>query len=206
MCKTLREQTLKNISINNTKIIDCIIKYINNLLNIDLYKESNYIKCSEDIKKIKSFYKQTIKRLLNIIERHSMKERLLLEDVKKGQELLNIKKSQTVKSPTISDGIFAQMPGNSQEKILISIGEEIEKQNQRIKKYDDFVTAFEKEKCIIQDFIELSPYTVGVEVLIRHFIEGQSYKDIAIKMNYEEIYYAWKRAAADLSMILMFAL
>ena len=135
-----------------------------------------------------------------------MKERLLLEEVEKGQKILTMKKALTVKSPSMSSEVFAASLGNSQEQILIDIGEETEKQKQRIKKYDAFVSEHEKEKVLIREFIELSPNTPGVEAIIRHFIEGQPFREIADVMSYEQVYTIWKRALDDLAVILMFDL
>ncbi len=66
MCKNPKVKTLKEISSNksNMEVVDNIIKYINYNLNLDLYKEYKSIK-DLDLKKCKSFYKQSIKRLFN---------------------------------------------------------------------------------------------------------------------------------------------
>jgi len=207
MCKNPKIKTLKEISVNknNIKIIDDIIKYININLNIDLYKEYNNIK-ELDLKKCKSFYKQTIKRLFNLIERHTMKENLLLKEMKKGQEILNLKKAATVKSPSISDGIFSSKPGNSQEKILISICNEQEEQSKRTKRYDDYVEKNKEEKKLIQSFIELSPYTTGVEIAIRHYILGEKFCDIAENLCYSNARTPSENVLDDLALILYLSL
>ena len=207
MCKNPKIKTLKEISVNknNIKIIDDIIKYININLNIDLYKEYKSIK-DLDLKKCKSFYKQTIKRLFNLIERHSLKERLLLEELKRGQEILDLKKAQTVKSPSISDGIFASKPGNSQEQILISICNEQDEQSKRTKKYDEFVEQFKEEKKLLQSFIELSPYTTGVEITIRHYILGERFCDIAENLCYSNARTPSENVLDDLALILYLSL
>ena len=209
MCKTLREQNLKQIAISNDSLLNNIIIFINSNLNIDLYKESNNIKSSEDIKKITAFYKQTVRRLLNLIERHSMKERLLLEDIEKGQRILNVKKAATVQSPNYGSEVGKQENGyhpNSQEQILLSIEEEHIRQANRTKKYDDFVEEFKQEKELIQQFIELSPNTTGVEATIRHYILHEKHKSIEDKLCHSNVRTAIGRVTADLGMILMYAL
>ncbi len=135
-----------------------------------------------------------------------MKERLLLEKMQKGQEILNLKKAQTVKSPSISDGVHATMPGNSQEKILISICEEQKEQEKRTQEYDDFVAKCKEEKKLMQSFIELSPYTTGVEITIRHYILGERFCDIAEKLSYSNARTPSENVLDDLAIILYLSL
>lgn len=209
MCKTLREITLQQIANSNNTILDNIIVFINNNLNIDLYRESNNIKSSNDIKKIKAFYKQTVKRLLSLIERHSMKERLLLEDIEKGQRILDMKKSATVQSPSYGSEAGKQENGyhpNTQEKILIAIEEEWKRQTKRIEKHEVFVEQFENEKALIQSFIELSPYTTNAEVGVRHYVLGERFCKIEDKLCHSNVRTAIGRLIDDLGMILMYAL
>ena len=227
MCKTLREQQLKQIAndSNNNILLNNIIIFINKNLNIDLIKEYNSLNVvkyrdiinidsndeftSEKIKKIKAFYKQTVRRVLNLIERQAMKERLLLEDIEKGQRILNMKKSATVQSPNYGSEVGKQENGyhpNSQEKILIAIGEEMQKQEKKIAKYDEFSKEFEEQKSLIQQFIELSPNTTGVEATIRHYIMHEKHKSIEDKLCHSNVRTSIGRLTADLGMILMYAL
>lgn len=212
MCRTPREVDLKSISNNNIKLLNNIIEIIDNNIKVNLYREFKDISINLDnineFKKTKSFYKQTIKRLLNTIERYSMKERLLLEDIEKGQRLVEMKKAATVQSPnygfeaSFNDGYRP----NTYEIKLHAIEEELEKQDQRIKKYDDYVKQHEEEKDLLTKFIELSPNTPGVEGLIRHFFNGESYESISKKLKYSNIKTMSYRALDDVAMILMFSL
>ena len=208
MCKLDRKDLLNEVAVNNIKIVNSIIKYINNKLNINLYNNSNIKELynNNEIKKIKNYYKTVVNRLISLIERNAMQENLLLDAIQKSQRVLKAKQALTVKSPAISDGVHSGSIGNSQEKILISIGEEIKKQEALFSKYDQCTNQHRKEKELIKSFINLSPRTTGVEVLIRHYVEGQDYKEIKNTMQYYEVYNARKRAIDDLAIILMVTL
>lgn len=214
MCKTNKNERLKEISKNNNEVLNGVIEIINKEIKLDLYKEvdtledKNINNITSNIIKSKSFYKQVVKRLLNLIERKSMKERILFQEIEKGNHLLQYKRALTVKSPAYDNqaSFNEGYRPNTHESALIDIYEEEQKQKQRIINYDSYVKDFEKDKIIIQEFIELLPNTKATEVFIRHFINGDKYSDIAKVVMYEEVYYLAKRGIDDLALILMSAL
>lgn len=197
----------------NQLVIDRVINYINLELNINLYKDySNNININDNNSLIlnKSYYRQVVRRLLNLIERHSLKEKLLFEEMEKGSKILKIKEAATVKSPSYDGSESGKQENgykaNTQEKLLIDIEEERLKQAQRINAYDLFTKSFTDNKELTKEFIELAPNTRAVEIMIRHYFNGERYCDIARKMMYEEVYNLEKRAVDDLSLILMYSL
>ncbi len=212
MCKISKNERLKEISMNNLGVITDIIVILNKELNIKLYKEevleNDGTGVVKTLLKTKSFYKQAIKRLLNLIERKSLKEMLLFKEVKKGNELLQYKRAVTVKSPAYDNqaSFNEGYRPNTHESALIDIYEEEQKQKQRIINYDSYVKDFEKDKNTIQEFIELLPNTKATEVFIRHYINSEKYNDIAKAMYYEKVSYLVQRGIDDLALILMSAL
>jgi hypothetical protein len=214
--KMAKIDKIKEIAKENINLIDRIIRYINLELKLDLYKEVNLnieeINNSNNINnnliKSKSFYKQTIKRLLNLIERKSLKEMLLFKEVEKGNQLLEYKRAVTVKSPSYENQASFNngYRANTHEQMLIDIYEEEQKQKQRINAYDLFVKSFEANKKMLQEFIELLPNTKAAEVLIRHYLHSERFCDIAKAIMYEEAYTLSKRGIDDLALILMSAL
>ena len=213
MCRTPKEEKLKKIAKDNSKLIDKVIVYINTELNIELYRDISNIKNIKEsnYKKTTAFYKQTILRLLNKIEFYSMKERLLMLDIEKGQKLLNYKKSLTVTSVAYGGseaGFNNGYKPNTQEKVLIEVDEERKKQEKRLLNYDLFMKSFEANKKMIKDFVELAPNVNAAEIIIRHFIYGQKFSEISKAMSYEKesLYVIWQRAVDELTTILELSL
>ena len=213
MCRTPKEENLNRIAKDNSKLLDKVILYINTELNIDLYKNYTNIENSSNsinIKKITAFYKQTIIRLLSTVESHAMKERMLMLDIEKGNNLLNYKKSLTVTSVSYGNETSFNngFKPNTQEKYLIEVEEERKRQEKRILKYDLFMKSFEDNKNMIKDFVELAPNVSAAEIIIRHFIYGQKFSEIAKEMCYEKesLYVIWQRAVDELALILKLSL
>ena len=217
MKKKAKEEKLVEIinsSNNNLVVIDNIIKYIEVELNIKLYrtfKTNTVIDKVIDIRKVNPFYRQTINRLFNHIERYSVKERLLLDEVQRGDDLLRYKKSLTVGSPSFDNeggGFNNGYKPNTQESKLLAVEEEIKKQQKRIIDYELFCKSFEEHKKLLRSFIELSPNNTGVDVLIRHYIYGEKFCEIARKLNYTDsaIFQARTRVIEDLALILLLSL
>ncbi len=215
MCKTNKNERLKEISKNNNEVLNGVIEIINKEIKLDLYREVDTLEdnninniSSNIIIKSKSFYKQVVKRLLNLIERKSMKERILFQEIEKGNHLLQYKRALTVKSPAYDNqaSFNEGYRPNTHESALIDIYEEEQKQKQRIINYDSYVKDFEKDKKTIQEFIELLPNTKATEVFIRHYINSEKYNDIAKAMYYEKVSYLVQRGIDDLALILMSAL
>nr|MCR5786469.1 hypothetical protein [Acholeplasmatales bacterium] len=178
MCKTTNEELIKKIASDNVELINKVIKYINLELKVDLYKEYNNtinINTTNSLLKDKVYYKQVIFRLFNLIDKYTLKEKLLWNDVVKGENLLRAKRAATVKSPnygteaSFNDGYRP----NTQEQTLIAIEEEALKQAQRINKYELFVKSFKDNKQMIKDFILLLPNTTQAEIIIRHHLDGE---------------------------------
>lgn len=211
-----KEQKLVEIinSSNNLVIIDNIIKYIELELNIKLYKTfktNTVVDKVIDIRKKKATYKQYIGRLLNHVDRLVTNESHLLEEVKRGDDLLRYKKSLTVGSPSFdneSGGFNNGYKPNTQESKLLAVEEEIKKQQKRIIDYELFCKSFEEHKKLLKSFIELSPNNTGVDVLIRHYIYGEKFCEIARKLNYTDsaIFQARTRVIEDLALILLLSL
>lgn len=200
---------------NNIVIIDNIIKYIELELNINLYKTyktNTKVDKVLDIKKILPFYKQVITRLLNHVEQLTRKASYLFEAVEKGDRVLNYKKALTVQSPSYDNdagGFNNGYKPNSQEAKLLSVEEEIKKQQKRLIDYQLFMKSFEDHKELLKNFIELAPNNAtGIEAVTRHYVFGEKWCDIARKLNYSEptIYSARKRLLEDLTLILAMSL
>ena len=210
MCRTPKEEKLKKIAKDNSKLIDKVIVYINTELNIELYRDiSNNNKYTEKgLIKDKSFYKQVINRLLNSIERKTLHIKFLWVECEKGQDLLDMKKASTVQSPSYENE-FSKNTGlipNTYEAKLLSIEEETKRQQKRIIDYQIAVDEFDKVKDLFSSFIELSPNVTGVEVALKHYIYGLRYCDIAAELCYSEVYTISKRLVDDLASILMYSL
>ena len=203
-----------NSSNNNLVIIDNIIKYIELELHIELYKTSKTNTVVDkviDIRKKKATYKQYIGRLLNHVDTLVSQESRLLKEVKKGDDLLRYKKALTVGSPSFDNeggGFNNGYKPNTQESKLLAVEEEIKKQQKRIIDYELFCKSFEEHKKLLKQFIELSPNNTGVDVLIRHYIYGEKFCDIARKLNYTDsgIFQARARIIEDLALILLLSL
>lgn len=196
---------LTNIASNNRNILNSIIKYINTELKENLYRDTDN---RDTIIKDKPFYKQVVNRLLNSVERKTLKIKLLWEECEKGQQLLDMKRASTVQSPSYENE-FSKNTGliaNTYEKKLLSIEEEVRKQQQRLIKYQVAVEEFEAEKKLFESFIDLSPNVIGVEVIIKHYLYGARFADIAAELHYEEVYYIVRRTIDDLATILMVSL
>lgn len=214
--KTKEQKITENIlsDNNNIVVIDNIIKYLELELNIELYKTSKTNTIVDkviDIRKKKATYRQYIGRLLNHVDRLVTKENNLLEEVKRGDDLLRYKKSLTVSSPSFDNeggGFNNGYKPNSQESKLLAVEEEIKKQQKRLIDYQLFVKSFEDHKQLLKQFIELSPNNTGVDVLIRHYVYGERFCDIARKLNYTDsaIYQARTRVIDDLALILLLSL
>ena len=98
---------------------------------------------------------------------------------------------------------------NSQEAKLLSVEEEIKKQQKRLIDYQLFMKSFEDHKELLIKFIELAPNNAtGIEAVTRHYVFGEKWWDIARKLNYSEptIYSARKRLLEDLTLILAMSL
>lgn len=203
MCKLTKNELLREVAVNNNQVITNIKNYLYHELNILFY--NNNTSSNNNNLYTKSYYKQVVKRLLNLAERYSMKERILFQEIKKGNELLQYKRAVTVKSPSYDNqsSFNEGYRPNTQIEKLIDIHEEEQKQKQRINTYDLFVKSFNDNKELIKSFIELSPNTKAVEVIIRHYLEGQRFCDIAKEMCYEETYYLAKRGIDELAVIIM---
>lgn len=211
MCRTTTNELIKKIAADNVELISRIIRYINLELKVDLYKDYNNsinINKYNSLIKDKVYYKQVIFRLFNLVDRYSLKERLLLKEIEKGNELLKLKKAATVKSPnygteaSFNDGYRP----NTQEETLIAIEEEALEQAQRINKYDLFVKSFKDNKQMIKDFILLLPNTTQAEIIIRHHLDGETYSSIAEDLCYADAKTPAKRGRDNLALILMEAL
>lgn len=203
-----RSKKMEAIANNNKELTNDIIKYIYNNLNIDLYKEYNNNSNNTDIKKVKSFYKQTIIRLLRNLERKTNKKYLIWKECEEGQALLDMKKAATVQSPSYENE-FSKNTGlieNTYEKKLLSIEEEIKKQQKRLIVYQVYCDQIEQDKKLLEKFIDLIPNATATVVVTRHFILGEKYCDIARDLNYSEVYLLVKRGVDDLAQILMYSL
>ena len=215
--KTKEQKITENIisDSNNIVIIDNIIKYMELELNINLYKTfktNTKVDKVIDIKKILPFYKQQINKLFNHVESLTRKAGYLRDAVAEGDRIINYKKALTVQSPNYSNdagGFNNGYKPNSQEAKLLSVEEEIKKQQKRLIDYQLFMKSFEDHKELLKNFIELAPNNAtGIEAVTRHYVFGEKWCDIARKLNYTEntIYSARKRLIEDLTLILFMSL
>jgi len=208
--RSARSLKMEAIAKEHPDITNAIVKYIYTKLNINLYKEYNNSNTKEiDLKKNKAFYKQTIKRLFNLIEKNTNKKYALWKECEEGENLLKMKRSATVQSPNYGSEVGKQTNGhhpNTQEQKLLSIENELIKQQKRIIEYERFKEQLEEERKIIESFIDLIPNPTALAVVSRHFLLGEKYCDIARDLCYSEVYLLVKRAVDDLAQILMYSL
>ncbi len=207
--RSARSLKMEAIAKEHPDVTNAIVKYIYIKLNINLYKEYNNSNTKEiDLKKNKAFYKQTIKRLFNLIERNTNKKYALWKECEEGQALLDMKRAATVKSPNYGEesSFNTGYRPNTQEQKLLDIENELIKQQKRIIEYEKFKEQMEEERKIIESFIDLVPNPTALTVVSRHFLLGEKYCDIARDLCYSEVYLLVKRAVDDLAQILMYSL
>ncbi len=207
--RSARSLKMEAIAKEHPDVTNAIVKYIYIKLNINLYKEYNNSNTKEiDLKKNKAFYKQTIKRLFNLIERNTNKKYALWKECEEGQALLDMKRAATVKSPNYGEeaSFNTGYRPNTQEQKLLDIENELIKQQKRIIEYERFKEQMEEERKTIESFIDLVPNPTALTVVSRHFLLGEKYCDIARDLCYSEVYLLVKRAVDDLAQILMYSL
>jgi hypothetical protein len=206
--RSARSLKMEAIANEHPDITNNIVNYIYKKLNIDLYKEYKS-KDNIDLKKNKAFYKQVIQRLLRSIERNTNKKYALWKACEEGEALLKMKRAATVQSVGYGNEAGKQTNGyhkNTQEDKLLSIEEELIKQQKRIIELEKFKEEMEQDKKILESFIDLIPNPTALTVVTRHFLLGEKYCDIARDLCYSEVYIFVKRAADDLALILMYSL
>ncbi len=208
--RSIKYNKYYNIASNNTKLINSIVIYVNKELKESLYKDSNKKDEESYLIKERPFYRQVVNRILNSVERNTMKEALLWSEVEKGERILKYKKAATVKSPNYGEEASFNngYRPNTQEKKLLDIEEECIKQQDRILSYELCVINNKETNELIKEFISLATNTPGVELLIRHYINGEKYSDLSSKLNYSEEYIPTlrKRTIEELAIILMISL